>query len=45
MWRELVLWYRCLEETWQRGYSWNYRLFRLKEALGLLKDEDGEENA
>jgi hypothetical protein len=27
-------WY-CLEETWQRGYSWSYRWFRFKEAFGF----------
>jgi hypothetical protein len=26
-------WY-CLEEVWQPGHSWNYRMFRLREALG-----------
>lgn len=27
-------WY-CLEEVCQRGYSWSYRWFRFKEALGF----------
>lgn len=25
-----------LSEVWQRGYSWEYRMFRLKEAISAL---------
>ena len=28
-------WYCGLEEIWQPGYSFGYRWFRLKEALGV----------
>lgn len=33
--KNLILRYRCLKETWQRGYSWSYRWFRFREAFGL----------
>lgn len=36
--KDIVLRYRCLEECWQRGYTWDYRWFRFREAFGLLKD-------
>ena len=30
---ELRYRYACLQEVWQRGYSWRYRWFRFKEAF------------
>jgi hypothetical protein len=35
---ELALRMWSLEEVFQRGYSKEYRLFRLREALGLLNE-------
>ena len=37
--RDLLIRYRCLEECWQRGYTCEYRVFRFKEAFGLLKED------
>jgi hypothetical protein len=36
---KLKLRYYALEEVWQRGYSREYRMYRLKEALGLKEPE------
>ena len=35
--------YRSLEETWQRGYSPEYRLFRFREAFYPLLGDPGQE--
>ena len=33
----------CLEETWQRGYPLDYRIYRLREAFFPLLGEPSDE--
>ena len=33
--KTLRTWWGGLAEVWKRGYAWEYRMYRLKEAFGL----------
>jgi len=34
------MWWGGLSEVWGRGYSWEYREYRFREAFGILPPED-----
>lgn len=36
-------WWGVLSETWQPGYSWEYREYRFREAFGILPKEENDQ--
>ncbi len=40
---DIRLRYACLEETWQRGYTLDYRLYRFREAVFPLLGDPSDE--